>query len=302
MIRSPPISALPLLACMCITANATTTTFFDASQTAVLVSSGTTSDTISSYGYLFTYTRDKLFTGGIGPDPIGRPVRVPWPQGVEAQAVTTPPPGITDHKARITIARVDGDVFDLRSFTVKLLANTAGAGASIEIMPLIDGEDAFDEPVFFNATGYYGSTFSYDESPNYLGSTATLKGFATYKIGLYVDFAFTALTLEGASVTGRPGDVNLDGAVNRLDVAVLSRSWGLSAGADWFSGDFDSDGAVTLIDLAMLQSNYDLPQAQAGTNPAAVVSEPSRLSMSVYGALTLWSVWALRRRRNAASC
>jgi len=28
---------------------------------------------------------------------------VAWPVGVEAQAVTTPPPGVTDYKARITL-------------------------------------------------------------------------------------------------------------------------------------------------------------------------------------------------------
>lgn len=179
------------------------TTFFDASQTAEFVAAAVTSDTISSNGYLLTYTRDKLFTGGVGlTEPIGRMVRVPWPQGVEAQAVTTQPAGTTkpDYKARITIQRVDGDVFDLTAFTAKLLANTAGAGGSIEIMPQINGEDGFNDPVFFNATGYYGQSFSYNTSPSYLGSTALLKGFDTYRIGLYVDFALTGLTLEGAPV------------------------------------------------------------------------------------------------------
>ena len=65
------------------------------------------------------------------------PCAVPWPQGVEAQAVTVPPPGVTDYKARITLQRVDGAVFDLTAFTAKLLANTAGAGADFEIMPLL---------------------------------------------------------------------------------------------------------------------------------------------------------------------
>ena len=45
-------------------ADAATIIFFDSSQTATLVASGVTSDTISSTGYLFTYTRDKLFGGG----------------------------------------------------------------------------------------------------------------------------------------------------------------------------------------------------------------------------------------------
>lgn len=176
---------------------AETTVFFDACQIATLENSGETSDTISSRGYLFTYTRDKLFTGGTG-QPIGRPVRVPWPDGVEAQAVTTPPPGVTDYKARIIIRRVDGYVFDFTAFTAKLLANTAGAGGAIEIMPLVNGEDAFADPLYFDVTGFYGQTFSYDTTPNPWGSTALLTGYDTYKVALYVDFAFVALTLNSA--------------------------------------------------------------------------------------------------------
>src|SRR6185436_15448993 len=68
---------------------ADTTVFFDSSQTTNLVTSGITSDTIDCEGYLFTVTRDKLFTGGVGlTNPIGRYLRVHWPEGLEAQAVT----------------------------------------------------------------------------------------------------------------------------------------------------------------------------------------------------------------------
>lgn len=199
MIRPSLLAFLVSLASLCsATAEATTVVFFDPSQVATDVASGVTSDTVSSEGYLFTYTRDKLFTGGIGlPDPIGRPVRVAWPDGVEAQAVTSGPnPG----KAQITIERVDGGVFDLTAFTAQLLANTAATGAAFEIMPTLGGEDAFADPLYFDASGYYGSTFSYDESPSYLGSTSLLKGFEQYKIGLFVDFALTGLTLGGAPV------------------------------------------------------------------------------------------------------
>jgi len=184
-----------------VPANAETTVFFDNCQIATLLDSGVTSDTISSRGYLFTYTRDKLFTGGTG-QPIGRSVRVPWPEGVEAQAVTTPPPGVTDNKARITIQRVDGNVFDLTAFTAELLANTWGTGGSIEIMPLVNGEDAFPDPLFFDASGSAGQTFSYDTTPNAQGSTALLVGFDTYKINLFVDFALIALNLDSVI----PGD------------------------------------------------------------------------------------------------
>ena len=68
-------------------AGGVTTVFFDASQTRNVVAAGVTSDTIRSEGYLFTVTRDKLFTGGVGlTNPIGRYIRVPWPLGLEAQA------------------------------------------------------------------------------------------------------------------------------------------------------------------------------------------------------------------------
>lgn len=185
----------------CTLATADTTVFFSGCQVYTLVSSDITSDTISSNGYLFTYTRDKLFTGGTG-HVIGRPVRVDWPSGVEAQAVTTPPPGVTDYKARIVLERVDAQVFDLKAFTFQLLANTGGAGASIEVVPFLDGEEVLPDPVVFDATGYYGSTFSYDTSPNPFGSTAILTGFDKYDISLYVDYALVALTLDSAA----PGD------------------------------------------------------------------------------------------------
>lgn len=180
------------------TANAVTTSFFTGSQIATSVASGATSDTVSSSGYLFTYTRDKLFTGyadGSG-TPIGRPVAISWPSGVEAQAVTVGP---ATGPAQITIQRIDGNVFDITSFTAKLLANTAATGASFEVMPLLNGNDGFANPLIFDATGYYGNTFSYNDSPNYFGSTLSLKGFDTYTFSLFVDFALTGLTLVDAS-------------------------------------------------------------------------------------------------------
>jgi hypothetical protein len=192
------VTAFLCVAVSCGVAHAETTGYFETCQSYTLVTNGVTSDTISSNGYLFTYTRDKLFTGGTG-HVIGRQVRVPWPTGVEAQAVTTPPPGVTDYKARLTIQRVDGQVFDITAFSFQLLGNTGGAGASLEIMPLVNGEDAFADPVFFDATGYYGQVFSYDTSPNPWGSTVLLTGYDTYKIALYVDFAFVGLTLDSSS-------------------------------------------------------------------------------------------------------
>ncbi|MBA4104601.1 MAG: hypothetical protein C0485_02500 [Pirellula sp.] len=251
-------------------AQGATVVFFDDAQIATPVASGVTWDTISSNGYLFTYTRDKLFTGGIGPDPIGRTVRVPWPEGVEAQAVTTPPPGVTDYKARLTLQRVDGDVFDLTAFTAKLLANTAGAGANIEIMPKLQGEDGFNDPLYFNASGYYGSSFSYDTTPNYLGSTALLKGFDEYVITLYVDYALTALTLEGAIVL-LSGDFDGNGRVDGADFLVWQRG--------------ESPGGPVASDLAIWQANFGAATPLVAVS--AAVPEPSALLLLALAWITL---------------
>lgn len=218
---------LVALACafLMVPVQADTASWFHACQVATPVSSGVTSDTIQHQGYLFTYTRDKLFTGGTG-QPIGRSVRVPWPSGIEAQAVTTPPPGVTDHHARLTIQRVDGQVFDFTSFSFKLLANTAGAGAAIEIMPVLQGEDGLGDPVALDATGYYGMVFSYGPS-----STALLRGFDAYKVSLYVDFALIELRLESPSLV--PQSCCLPGAPCQdltVDLCALQGGTALGTG------------------------------------------------------------------------
>ncbi len=273
------VAALICVTC-CAPALAATVTFFDPSQVATLVAEGTTWDRIRSNGYYFTYTRDKLFTGGIGPDPIGRSVRVPWPQGVEAQAVTTPPPGVTDYKARITLSRVDGDMFDLTAFTAKLLANTAGAGGSIEIMPMLNGEEGFNDPLYFNATGYYGQTFSYDESPSYLGSTALLKGFDTYKIGLYVDFALLGLSLEGAAIPPSPGDYNENGVVDAADYVVWRDSLGQTGSG--LAADGNSNNQIDGGDYTVWKVHFGQAAGSgSGASANAAVPEQSTLVLLI---------------------
>ena len=183
-----------LMSLIPVEASAVVTVYFSPDQVATPAGAGVTSDTITCEGYAFAYTRDKLFTGG-GPDPIGRPVRVAWPAGVEAQYVTAGPnPG----KAQITVWRVDGGLFDLTSFTAKLLAN-AGAGRAIEIVPLLNGQEPLNDPLFFDVSGSAGMEFSYDTSPNPLGSTAALVNYDAYVISLTLDYALTALTLTDPS-------------------------------------------------------------------------------------------------------
>lgn len=202
-ILSVRLVAAILLLAACGAAPAATTVFFDGSQSYTLVSSATNADTIESEGYLFTYTMDKLFTGGVGMTvPIGRTSQVSWPAGLHAQAITTGPD--TGVGANLTVRRVDGAVFDIHAITFQLWANTAGAGGTMEIMPQINGEDLYNDPVMFGATGFYSQSFSYADGGGYQASTTTLRGADTYKMHLYVDWALRSLTVDGPEIPPPP--------------------------------------------------------------------------------------------------
>jgi hypothetical protein len=169
-------------------ASAVTVTFFNPSQPASLFASNTTSRTITSQGYRFTYTVDGYWSSYPGGPPTGRFFTVVWPDGVQAQAITAGTNvGIG---ANITLKRVDGQPFELRSFTGKLLANTAATGGAFEIMPQLNGEDAFKDPLMYDASGYAGMSFPH---------TPMLSGYDTYKLHLWVDWALTALTVVDSS-------------------------------------------------------------------------------------------------------
>jgi hypothetical protein len=164
---------------------AITNVLFSLGQTTNLLATNLTSDTIGSEGYSFNLTRDKLFTGGVGlTNPIGRNLRVVWPNGLEAQAITA---GTNTGGAKVLLKRIDGAPFSITKFTFQLLGNTAGAGAMLEVMPQRNGEDALNDPIMFQATGYYGQRFT--------NSPATLTNYTAYKFSIYVDFALNSLTL-----------------------------------------------------------------------------------------------------------
>jgi len=164
-------------------AQSVTNVFFNASQTATLIVSNINAITIQSGDYRFTYSVDGYWSSG-GGTPTGRFFSVFWPDGVQAQAITAGP--LLGTGANITFARADGKPFDLQAFTGKILLNTAGAGGAFEIMPLLNGNDAFPNPLQYDCTGYAGQSFAY---------TPALAGYDTYQIHMWGDFALMALTL-----------------------------------------------------------------------------------------------------------
>jgi hypothetical protein len=206
---------------------ATTNVFFNASQTATVTASNITSVTINSGGYLFTYSQDGYFTGGLGGGPIGRFFSVVWPNGVEAQAYTAGP--FSGSGANINLKRADGKKFDLQSFTGTILLNTAGAGGAFEIMPQINGNDAFANPLQYDCSGYSGMSFPY--------TTPTLTNYDTYKIHMWGDFALTALTLADTNPV-----VPVSSFTNTIAASVSPVGAGTVGGA----GDYASNSVCIL--------------------------------------------------------
>ena len=191
------IAAIILLTLAWAEARAVTNTFFNASQTMTVVSSNMTAVTINSGGYLFTYSVDGYWSPSVGGTPTGRPASVVWPNGVEALAYTAGPSA--GNGANITIKRADGKLFDMQSFTGKILLNTAAAGGAFEIMPLLNGNDGLPNPLLMDCTGYAGWSFPY---------TTSLAGYDTYQIHMWGDFALTALTLIDTNPVAPPAPTN----------------------------------------------------------------------------------------------
>lgn len=186
-------------------ANAATTTFMAASQPYTLDQSGTTFNVLTSQGYRFTYSQDKLFTGNLGGGPIGRSNVLSWPTGLHAQSVTIAP----YQKAHVTIERVDGNVFDIQSFSTAIYSYTAAGGANFEVVAQLGGEDLYNDPVMFEAAGYWGTPYTYNRSGTtgpsgvipYGQNTSRLTGADRYTINLFSDFVFAGAVLTDASTT-----------------------------------------------------------------------------------------------------
>ena len=116
--------------------------------------------------------------------------------------------------------------------------------------------------------------------------------------------AFTGYTvvsvLSSANVPeGVGGDINLDGSVNRKDLAEFVTHFGENSRNGWSSGDFDRDGKTGLSDLALLQSNIGETALPGGIGvPGGIgaqsVPEPNTMALLFAGAASLL---ASRRRR-----
>ncbi len=110
--------------------------------------------------------------------------------------------------------------------------------------------------------------------------------------GIYLsasnDHQYSLETMIGQPA--HPGDANVDGTVNVLDLGILANNYKQPGSKYWFNGDFNGDDTVNVLDLGLLANNYRWSEA-GGAEQA--IPEPAALAL-----LTLGVVGLMRRRRS----
>lgn len=136
--------------------------------------------------------------------------------------------------------------------------------------------------------------------------SANLNGTFDRVTGMQVDdetlLAVTYTDTQVLVTAATPGDTNLDGTVNALDLQALADAFDTSG--TWADGDFNGDGDITLDDLTILGTfwNTGVAQADAISFEAALqtvsftVPEPGALAL-----LAMAGVVAARRRRQGST-
>jgi hypothetical protein len=84
----------------------------------------------------------------------------------------------------------------------------------------------------------------------------------------------------------RPGDVTLDGEIDRADLARLVENLGQRTNATWDEGDMDGSGTVDMQDLLMLRQQLAGGAPSAGVDSEAV-PEPATLTLAFLGIAAL---------------
>lgn len=94
-------------------------------------------------------------------------------------------------------------------------------------------------------------------------------------VGDSADSNVASTTTALNATTALEGDLNLDGVVDFLDLAILSQDYNRPVGAGalgdanlaWQQGDLNNDGVVDFLDMAMMSQNYNTGQLLTSDTP-----------------------------------
>ncbi len=179
------------------------------------------------------------------------------------------------------------DVFDALSF---------GSNMTLQLVDLGGMPQAATDYVLFT----YPATVADPPAAVWTFDTSLAPQWDASAASVVVDALANRVVLRGlTSQTNLPGDINLDGTVNRLDAALFAQYFGTPIASTWTTGDFNFDGATTLADLAMLQSHMGQFVTPSASSPAAAVPEPSSAALSLCGLFACAFSFARFTRRRA---
>ncbi len=118
-----------------------------------------------------------------------------------------------------------------------------------------------------------------------LGGNPTPDGYELYDINSdsMLDMSDVEFLVEAMMGTVF-GDLNLDGAVDAGDLAIIAGNFGMIGDWSWADGDVNGDGIIDAGDLAVLAGNFGVTSGD--------VPEPITLTLLATGGVAL-----LRRRR-----
>ncbi len=129
------------------------------------------------------------------------------------------------------------------------------AADGTEVTAIIDGQVVSRTTV---SSGSYNMNIVQPSGANYWGKTVTFTVGGARAQQATVWEAGLNLNLDLTATTRVPGDINGDGKVDVVDLAILGSVWGLRQGSAGFDAraDLDGNGDIGLPDLAILASNY----------------------------------------------
>ncbi len=129
---------------------------------------------------------------------------------------------------------------------------------------------------------------------------AFLTGITTGDLGGANPGGFSAFLAKFSASSSEPlpGDANLDGVVDLLDLGIVGDNW-KQTGVEWGDGDFNDDDVVDLLDLGIVGDHWKEVAAGmsfGGAMSTVGVPEPSTFAMLIAATLGL-AVFFVRRRQ-----